>query len=109
MAITNTTLTSTTPTTVFQAAGQQAITVMYICNTGNVDVTCNVYCANNGSSSSTDNMIYNQLLITAGNTASSGDTYVISTEKLILDNGDFVDVEANVANVVTVTVSSISV
>ena len=109
MAITNTTLTSTSPVTVFQAAGQQAITVMYICNTGNVDVSCNVYCANSGSSSSTDNMIYNQLLITAGNAASAGDTYVISTEKLILDNGDFVDVEANVANVVTVTVSSIAV
>ena len=110
MAISNTTLTSTSPTTVFQAAGQQAITVMYICNTGNVDVSCNVYCANSGSSSSTDNMIYNQLLITAGNVdPNSGDTYVISTEKLILDNGDFVDVEANVANVITVTVSSIAV
>ena len=39
----------------------------------------------------------------------ANDTYVISTEKLILDNSDLVEVEANIADCITVTVSSISV
>lgn len=112
MAITNTRLTTVDPTTVFQAVGQQAITVIYLCNTGNADVSVNVFCVNSDDSvgASEDNMIYNQLLITAGNASpGGGDTYVISTEKLILDNNDFIGVEANIANMITVTVSSIEV
>lgn len=110
MAITNTFIDSTDPVTVFTAVGQQAITVMYICNTGDQDATVNVYCVDSSDSSGPgdSSLIYNQLLITAGNTG-TGDTYVISTEKLILDNNDFIDVEANVANMIAVTVSSISV
>ena len=110
MAITNTFLSTTDPTTVFTAVGQQAITVMYICNTGEQDATVNVYCVDSDDSSGpgASSLIYNQLLITAGNTG-TGDTYVISTEKLILDNNDFIEVEANVANLIAVTVSSISV
>lgn len=111
MAITNTRIDTTNLKNVFTAVGQQAITVMYICNTGNQDVVANVYCVDSSDSSgaSEDNMIYNQLLITAGNSSSNGDTFVMSSEKLILDNGDFIDIEANIANVLTVTVSSISV
>jgi hypothetical protein len=110
MAITNTFISTTDPTTVFTAVGQQAITVMYICNTGDQDAVVNVFCVDSSDSSGPgdSSMIYNQLLITSGNSG-SGDTYVISTEKLILDNNDFIDVEANVANVIAVTVSSISV
>jgi len=48
-------------------------------------------------------MVYSQIELTAN------DTYVISTEKLILDNSDLVEVEANIADCITVTVSSISV
>lgn len=106
MAITNTRLTSTDPITVFTASGQQAITVMYICNsqaTGNVNVS--VHCVDSGDSSgsSEDNIIYSNLVV------QPNDTYVLDTEKLILDNNDFIDVEASVANAVTITVSSISV
>jgi hypothetical protein len=105
MAISNTRLTSTASTPVFTAVGQQAITVMYICNTGAAPVTVNVYCVDtdDSSGSSVDSMIYSELEVTAN------DTYVISNEKLILDNNDFIEVEANIADTVTVTVSSISV
>lgn len=105
MAITSTRLFSTGPTPVFTAVGQQAITVMYICNTSVANIAVNVNCiaGDDSSSSSQDNRIYSDLEI------ASNDTYVISTEKLILDNGDFLEVDSNTADAVTVTVSSISV
>jgi hypothetical protein len=110
MAITNTRLTTTDPTTVFTAVGQQAITTIYLCNTTGTDVSVNVFAINSDDSvgAAFDNMIYNQILLTAGS-GNIGDTYVISTERLVLDNGDLIDVEANVADCVTVTVSSIAV
>jgi hypothetical protein len=107
MAITNTRLTDTLPTRVFQSTGQQVVSVMYICNTSDTigNVSVNVYCINSNDSSagSIDNTIYSKLEIT------QNDTYVISTEKLVLDNGDEVEVEANVADVITVTVSSFAI
>ena len=102
MAITNTRLSTTSPTTVFTAVGQQAITVLYLCNTTGSTVTTNVY-VNNGGASDDDNTIYSLLELTAN------ETYVISTEKLILDDSDLVIADANIADSVTVTVSSISV
>lgn len=106
MAISNTRLTTTDPINVFTASGQQAITVVYLTNTdSSLNAAVSVYCVDSGDSTgaSEDNMIYNALEINAG------DTYVMDLEKLILDNGDFLDCESNVANVITVTVSSIAV
>lgn len=105
MAITNTRLTTTDPTTVFEAVGQQAITTIYLCNTTGSPVSFNLFVINSGDSvgAAYDNMAYSSLELTAN------DTYVISSERLVLDNGDLIDVEANIANCVTVTVSSIAV
>lgn len=107
MAITNTRITDAiTPTTVFTAVGQQAITVMYICNTDSSQAAnVSVYCVDNSTSSGAaeDNCIYSDLGILAG------DTYVMDLEKLILDNNDEIEVESSVGNVITVTVSSIAV
>jgi hypothetical protein len=105
MAITNTRLDTITPTTVFEAVGQQAITTIYLCNTTATPVSFNMFVIDSGDSvgAAYNNMIYSAVEITAN------DTYIISTEKLILDNGDLVDVEANVADCITVTVSSISI
>lgn len=106
MAIKNTRIfDSYVPTNVFTASGQQAVTVIYLCNTIAANVSVSVSCINSDDSSSSgpDNRIYQHLLIT------SSDTYVISTEKLILDDGDFLEVEANVGDAVTVTVSSIQI
>jgi hypothetical protein len=105
MAITNTRLFTSSPTTVFQAAGQQAITVVYICNTSASPVLVNVYVVNNDDSTASgdDNMILSALEITAN------DTYIMSAEKLILDDLDKIVMEATVPDLVTVTVSSIAV
>lgn len=105
MAIRSTRLLDTNPTQVFLAAGQQAITVMYICNTtsGTVNVNVNVINDDDSTASGIDNRIYSDLQITAN------DTYVLSTEKLILDDGNEIEVTADVSDAVTVTVSSIAV
>ena len=105
MAITNTRLTTIAPTTVFEAVGQQAITVMYITNTTSTPVSFNMFVINSDDSTGAgyNSQVYSAVELTAN------DTYVISQEKIILDSGDLVDVEANVADCVTVTVSSIAV
>jgi hypothetical protein len=105
MAITNTRLTTINPTTVFEAVGQQAITTIFLCNTTGSGVALNLFVINSDDSvgAAYDNMIVSGLELTAN------ETYVFSTEKLILDNNDLVDVEANIADCVTVTVSSITV
>jgi hypothetical protein len=105
MAITNTELTTTNATTVFEAVGQQAITVIYITNTTATPVAFNMFVINSDDSvgAAFDNQVYSTVELTAN------DTYVISQEKIILDNGDLIDIEANIADCVTVTVSSIAV
>ncbi len=102
MAITNTRLTTTDPTQVFQAVGQEVVTAIYICNNTSNTVYVDVYLINSGDSTagSVDNIIYSQLELTAN------ETYVISTERLILDANDEIECEASVANQITVTVSS---
>jgi len=101
MAITNTQLTSTSAQTVFTASGQQVVSVVYICNTSSSDVLIDMYAiAGNSVAAGNTNTIYSDLEITAN------DTYVMSTEKLILSTTDVLQVAANVANVVTVTISS---
>lgn len=105
MAITNTRLMTTDPTTVFEAVGQQAITVIYVTNTTATPVSFNMFVINSDDSTGAafSNQVYSAVELTAN------DTYVITQEKLILDGGDLVDVEANIADCITVTVSSISV
>ena len=102
MAIQNTLLANTTPTSIFTASNQQALTVIYLCNTSAAPVTINVYLSPD-SNVSVSNTIYSSLELTAN------DTYIISQEKLILDTGNQVLVEANVANAVTATVSFITI
>jgi hypothetical protein len=105
MAITNTRIDSTNPTTVFDAVGQQAITVMYICNTTATTCSVNVFVINSADSTGAafSNTVYSELELT-GN-----ETYVMSLEKLILNDNDLIEVEANIAECITVTVSSIAV
>jgi hypothetical protein len=105
MAITNTRLTTINPTTVFEAVGQQAITTIFLCNTTATPVSFNMFAINSDDSTgaANENMIYSSIELTAN------DTYVLDVEKFILDSGDLIDVEANVADCITVTVSSISI
>jgi len=104
MAI-NSTVISGGPTPVFVAAGQQAITTMYFCNVSNAAANLSVYITSTDDSAgpTNDNIIYSQVEITPS------DTYVVSTEKLILDNLNTIWAESSTGNVITATVSSFSV
>ena len=66
----------------FTSVGTNAITVIYICNAGSTSVQFNLFAVPSGNVASMNNVIY------AGVALTTNDTYVIDTEKIILDNGD---------------------
>ena len=101
MAISNTELTSTNATTVFTATAQTVISTVYLCNysAGNVEVDIHAIPGNAVAAGNT-NAIYSNYLI------QQSDTLVLDTERLILDATDVLVVASNIANSITVTVSS---
>jgi hypothetical protein len=74
---------------IHSSSGSTAITVLYICNRGTTAAEVNVHVVSNGSSRSGSNIIYNSLPL------KGQDTYVIDTEKLLLDNGDSIQATTN--------------
>jgi hypothetical protein len=79
---------TTTPSSIITAAGNIAVTTMYLCNRGATTVTANVFLVASGTTAIGDTMIYSNLAI-AGN-----DTYILEQERLLLSNGD--SIRANV-------------
>lgn len=89
MAITNFQVTASLATPAFQATADTAVTVIYLCNVSSTDTAddavADVYVvpSYDGSTAPTDDQkIYHTLKVRGS------DTYVIDTEKLILENGD---------------------
>jgi hypothetical protein len=100
---------TTSGNVVYTSTGSTALTFLSICNYGGSDVLANVHVVPNGGTASNDNLIITQLeLVASGN--GTGDTYQLYSggEKLLLDNGDFVYIDAS-ANTVTAVTSYISV
>ena len=81
MAITNFQVAATTGSAAFTASADTAVTVIYITNKTDNDGTVDVYVTPNGASVSANHLVYSQLTIKAR------DTYVIDTEKMILESG----------------------
>lgn len=82
MAFHNTQLTNIA-TPIFTSINvSNAITVIYICNTGATSVLFNIFAVSSGNVASYNNVIYHSVPLT------TNDTYVIDTEKLILEAGD---------------------
>ena len=81
MAITNFQVAATTGTEAFEATADTAVTVIYITNKTDNDGTVDVYVAPNGATVSANHLVYSQLTIKAR------DTYIIDTEKMILETG----------------------
>lgn len=111
MAISNTRLTSTTTTTVFTSTGNTAITTIIACNTGEPNLTDETVNASNltlyfvpnlGSATDATTVVKNL-------TIPAGETVFFSDEKVILSNGDSIRAEASAGNLLTITVSTLSV
>jgi hypothetical protein len=111
MAISNTRLTTTTTTSVYTSSGTNAVTTIIVCNTGEPNLTDETINASNltlylipnlGSASDATTIVKNL-------TIPAGETVFFSDEKVILSTGDSVRAEASVENLLTVTVSTLSV
>lgn len=98
MAITNTTLT-TSASALIDAAGEKAITVIYLYNSSGSAVSVNLHAVASGDSAGDSNKFYGNLVI------ETTDTYVVDTEKLLLADGDDIFASANVDGVVHATIS----
>ena len=83
--------------------GGVAVTTMYFCNRSGSTTTFNLYVVPAGFAANTNNIVYSNKTIT------SGDTYIVDWEKLVLSPGDTIKANANVGNAIVATVSTIGV
>jgi len=88
MAITNFQISTGTGTEAFAASADTAVTAMYITNKSSSDGNVDIYVVPSGDTVNENFKIYNNLLIPAQ------DTYVIDSEKLILESGDKIYIAA---------------
>jgi hypothetical protein len=80
-----------------------AVTTMYFCNTNTAATAFTLHVVPAGFIANANNIVYKNKLVT------SGDTYVVDWEKLILGPGDTIRANANVGNSIVATVSVIGV
>ena len=92
---------TTTASSVYTSSGNTAITFLSICNYGASNVSANVYVVPNGGAVDNTTIILARLGIT------TLDTYQLYAggEKLLLNNGDSIQVSCTSNNAITVTTS----
>lgn len=73
---------STTESTLYTSNGTSAVTAMYFMNNHTETIVIQIHVVTDGNTIANSNKIIKDLSIAAG------DTYVIDTERLVLDNGD---------------------
>jgi hypothetical protein len=97
------------PVAIYTSVNSTCNTVVYFCNTSSATVKVDVYVGPNTTVAPATpappvaGQIYKQLSI------NSTDTYIMSTERLMLDNNDKIWVSCSAANALTITVSYIEV
>lgn len=89
----------------YVSTGNTAITWMTLCNYSTGNVETNVYVVPNGGTAGNNNIILSNLLIT------SNDTYQLyqAAEKIILSNGDSIQVSANANSAITTVATYTSI
>ena len=89
---------------VYPSVGNTAVTYFALCNFTANTVTANIWVVPNGGTAANSNQLVSNIALTAN------DTYFLYTagEKLILSNGDSVQVSSN-ANSITATTSDTSI
>lgn len=92
---------TTTAASVYTSSGNTVVTFLSICNYTGTDAVANVWVVPNGSSAANATAVINALAV--GNT----DTYqfYVGNEKLILGNGDSIQINASADNLLTTVVS----
>lgn len=80
-----------------------AVTTMYFCNTNTAATAFTLHVVGAGFIANANNIVYKNKVIT------SGDTYIVDWEKLVLSPGDTIRANANVGNSIVATVSTIGV
>jgi hypothetical protein len=99
MSIFNSTLVDSVASSVYTSTGNSAVTTAYFCNKTPSAVIVNVFVVASGAVASGDNIIYSNLNI------AGYDTYVMETERLLFNNGDFISANSSVPSAVVSTVS----
>ncbi len=102
MAIKNTVL-GVSPTSIYSSSKTSAVSTIYLCNKSQGMLTFSIYAVPAGQVANIDNIIYYDVQL------SPTDTYVIDTERLILDNNDSLVALASQDNAIVVTVSYVGV
>ena len=92
-----------TDTDIYTSSGETCVVTMYFCNYSGATVTLSIHAVENGGSVADGSLIAKDITITAA------DTYVLSTDRLILANGDKISAIASAGSSVTATVSYASV
>jgi hypothetical protein len=87
--------------TAYTSTGATAVTFMSFCNYSNAAITANVYVVPSGNTVGNSTVVLQNLPLT------SGDTYQLyaGAEKLLLNTGDTIQVQANIANALNVVTS----
>lgn len=99
MGIKNTTVGAGTPSSIYQATGENAVTTIIFCNAGVVDTYMTVWMVPSGSSLNNSMMILNSVYMPAG------ETFCMDTERFILSDGDAIFAQAVDSNLIAATVS----
>lgn len=94
---------TTSPTPIYVSVGSTAITNAYFCNVTGTSVTINIHLVSAGTEGDNTNLIYKSLVIPAYN------TFVMDTEKIVLDNGDSIQVSASNSPAIVATVTYLSI
>ena len=94
----------TSATTIYTSSGSSATTAIFLMNNNAAARTVQIYVVPNGGSAGTTTQIIKDLVIDAA------DTYIVNTEKLVLANGDTIQVtSSDDATSVYATVSYVSI
>jgi hypothetical protein len=96
---------TTTPSSVYTSTGSTAITFLSLCNYSLSNVTASLHVVPSGDTAGNQNMVLDSISLT------TLDTYQLyaAGEKLLLDNGDTIQVSASANNSITTVTSYTSV
>ena len=93
----------TSVTVLYTSTGQSATTCLFACNITGAPVTFSLYLVPSGDTPGNGNIVLQDLSIPGG------DTYMMNTEKLVLENGDTIQAVAGSSSAITASLSYVSV